>query len=795
MKFSLNWLQEYLGLSLNADEIVHQLTMAGLEVDKTNTILDHVSDIYVGSVKQVKPHPSADKLKVCMVDVGRKDLLQIVCGASNVRVGMHAPVAVVGARIGKIEIKEQTLRQVASSGMLCSAGELGLSEEGDGLLELEQEIPAGTDFVDYLWLNDTVIELDLTPNRADCFSIIGIAREVSVFTDIELEEIRACTIPVSDREPQAVALNVVESKACPRYLSRMVTGLNTKAKTPIDIKERLHRSGVRPIHPVVDVMNYVMMELGQPMHAFDMKKVSGAMTVRFAHADEKITLLENDKQIALNQDTLVISDQKQALAIAGVMGGKDSAVSEQTDSIIIECAFFAPTVIIGKARSYGLHTESSKRFERGVDFCLQRRAMEYACELLSRICGGMFNEITEVLAEEHLPQTKVVELQWEEMNKRLGLTIDRKWITKTLKQLQIETKSCKGGWLCTIPAHRFDLAIAEDLIEEIGRVYGYDRIPSHLPSMRYLSESKVVEKRQLIKQWCDRLVFAGYLEVITYSFSDPDLLTAIKPGESILVNNPVSPALSAMRTSLWVGLLKTLLYNLNHQQTRLRIFEVGNQFANQNQGLEQSLMLAGLVYGEVYPEQWGLQNKVVDFYDLKCNIEHLLLAQFDQVTYLPDSENPALHPNKAARIVVEGHELGYLGALNPELEQIFDLPEGVLLFELDLDKLPVQKKSFQYQPLSRYPSVRRDLSLIMPRSMPVADLLVCIDKDKPKHLQNVFIFDIYMGKQVQSNEKSVALGFIFQDFLGTISEEMIEKHMSAMSSNLSQKLDITIRRK
>ena len=790
MKFPISWLQEWSRSELNPETLLDHLTMAGLEVDKVQR-MPKISDVYVGNIVRIKPHPSADRLHICMVDIGAKRLLQIVCGAPNAYEGMHAPVAVSGAQFNDLTITERTIRGVISAGMLCSADELGLVYQSDGLLDIGDNIPVGTDFIKYLWLYDTLIEIDLTPNRADCFSIKGIAREVAVLTGRTLEKSGQNTVPVSLSRDFPVTVTATD--ACPRYLTRVVTGLNTDAVTPLWMKERLCRCGVRPVYPVVDVMNYVMLELGQPMHAFDLSRIHGSLTVRFADVGEKITLLDSEKEVQLSDDTLIIATEEEPIAIAGIIGGQNSAVTKDTKDILIECAFFSPQAIAGKARSYNLHTEASRRFERGVDFCLQKDAMEYACELLMKICGGQFGELTEVVTEQYLPKMETIKLYAAEITKRLGVSIDGYWIQKVLGHLSIKSKPCKGGWLCTVPTHRFDLSIEADLIEEVGRIYGYDQIPANPPQFCYTRLSNTFKRHQLLDCWRNKLTAAAYSEVLTYSFSDPELLQAVEDSEILLLNNPISPVSAGMRTSLWPGLLKTLVYNLNHQQDQLRIFEIGDQYRIHDGELQQSLILAGLAYGSVCPEQWGQEQRITDFYDIKSDLQQLLAHWEERIHYQPEYKVTALHPGKAARIMLDDTMIGYLGILNPELETLFEVPTGVCLFQIALGKIPAYDK-FNYQPLSRYPAVRRDISILTAENLNTADLRACILANKPNVLQNVFLFDMYRGKNIEKGRKSVAFRLIFQDFSSTLYEQDIEKYMADIIAKLNQQFDIQIRR-
>ena len=715
MKVCLSWLEEWLGSSLDPRMLADQLTMAGLEVDKLDTVAAAVTDVVVARVRRIESHPNADRLKICFVDDGSDKLLQVVCGAANVREGMYAPLARIGAQLGEIEIERAELRGVTSHGMLCSAQELGLDEDASGLMELDGEVAVGTNVAEYLHLNDMVLDLDLTPNRADCFSIAGVAREVAAMQGEYLKPPRQHT--VSGVHSRIFPLQVREPAACPCYLARIVHNIKDTARTPLWMKERLRRSGIRALHPVVDVMNYVMMELGQPMHAFDLDRLQGHVEVRYAQDGELIELLDGSTT-ELQAETLLVADERAPIALAGIIGGAASAVRQGTRNVLIECAFFTPEALLGKARKYALHTEASLRFERGVDPQLQLRAMERACELLAQIVGGEFGPVNQA-AEPVRPRQRIP-LRYTALVKRLGVEIDHREVSKMLTCLGCRVKSCKGGWYCTPPSYRFDLDIEEDLIEEVGRLYGYDKIvaPPAVMTMRARQSSAVCHERDDLL--CRRLVERGYLEVVTYSFVDPDWLAMVSDEAGLTLSNAVSPAMSVMRTSLWPGLLKTLRHNLNRQQERIRIFELGRCFSADN----EYKVLAGLAYGDAYPEQWGLPRRASDFYDVKGDLESLLQMQLPVLWYERSSQR-GLHPGCAAELLLDGEHLGYIGALDPAVTRRLDIRGDVFVFELKPDALPPDT-AVRTQETSRYPWVRRDISVTVPADVNVAQIRACI---------------------------------------------------------------------
>lgn len=789
MQISEAWLRELVNPSITTEELVEQLTMAGLEIDSVEPVAAEFSGVVVGEVIAMEQHSNADKLKVCQVAVGAAEPLQIVCGASNVRVGLKIPAALVGAVLpGDFKIKKSKLRGELSLGMLCSEKELGLAVDADGLMELFADAPVGTDIREYLALDDKILELDLTPNRADCLSVEGVAREVAVLNKMDWTPVESTSVEVS--HDSVIEVKVDATEACPRYLGRLIKDVNPKAETPLWMQERLRRSGLRSLGPLVDVTNYVLLELGQPLHAFDAEKLSGAITVRVGKKDEELALL-NDQTIKLDGTALVIADDKQALALAGVMGGENTSVTDQTKDIFLECAFFTPITIAGKARQFGLHTDSSHRFERGVDFTLQQRAIERATQLIVEITGGSVGPISEVTTSEALPQRKAVNLRQQRIEKVLGISMASAEVAEIFTGLGMQVEAQSDGWNITPPGCRFDIAIEADLLEEVGRIYGYNNLPNSSLLMR--SELGKSEESVLpISRVEDLLVDKGYQEAITYSFVDEEIQKTVAPDdEFIRIKNPISSELSVMRTTLWCGLLNAALYNTNRQQNRVRLFETGLRFISKNNETIQQRMLSGLVLGTAFAEQWSNKSRKVDFYDLKGDLAAIFHLSGRDVQYAA-TEHPALHPGQAADILdEEGAVLGVMGMLHPTLEKQLGFETPVFLFELD-QTLLFKKQLPKFKSLSKFPSVRRDMALIVEEKVTVAEIIACIEQCKEKVIKDILIFDIYRGEGVDNGYKSVALSLILQDFTQTLTDSEIDaifsKVLDILKNNINAKL-------
>ncbi len=790
MKISEAWLRESVNPDVNTVELVDQLTMAGLEVEGVDSAAGDFESIVVGEVLEVKPHPNADRLNVCKVRIGAGDPLQIVCGASNVYEGMRAPTALVGATLpGDFRIKKSKLRGEESFGMLCSQMELGLAEEAEGLMELPGDAPVGNDIRNYLKLDDSIIEIDLTPNRADCLSVEGVAREVAVLNRLDWEVPSLMEGAIAHR--QILSIRVEAPEACPRYMGRLIKGVDSAAQTPIWMKERLRRSGLRSLGPLVDVTNYVLLELGQPLHAFDYSKINGEIIVRYAYEQEKLLLL-NDQEITLTGDMLVIADNSGPLALAGIMGGTGSAVSSDTQDIFLECAFFSPTVIMGKSRHYGLHTDSSHRFERGVDPDLQRRAIERATELVVSITGGQVGPIIEVMQTSFLPQRQPILLRSKRVEKILGVAFSDAEIEDILKRMGMSVEQQGGCWSVTPPSFRFDIAIEADLVEELGRIYGYDKLPrSNL--LMHVELGKDTENKLSLDRLKDVLVDRDFQEAITFSFGEENLLVKLEPEHKpIPIENPISSGLSMMRTNLWAGLLLAAQWNMNHQQERIRFFENGLIFLKFGDEIQQKQRIAGLITGTADPEQWAGRSRLVDFYDIKSDVESLLDLTNKEYSFSP-AKHPALHPGQTAEVLSSVRErIGWLGMLHPVLQKELEFENPIFLFELDCDGildrcLPV------FKACSKFPWVRRDLAVIVDEGVSARDLVDTIYEIKNNILSDIRVFDVYRGEGVESGKKSVALGLILQDYESTLTEQKIDAIVSKVLNRLTDKLGAKLR--
>ena len=791
MKFSEQWLREWVNPALSSDALCHQLTMAGLEVDAVEPVAASFSGVLVGEVISVEPHPDADKLRVTQVNVGQEALLDIVCGAANVRTGMKVPTAIVGAALlGDFKIKKAKLRGVPSFGMLCSSSELGLSESASGLMELPADAPVGEDLRRYLQLDDVSIELGLTPNRSDCLGVAGIAREVGANNRIPVQG--PAMAPVAPSIADTLTVKLSAPSACPRYLGRVVRGIDTSAQTPLWMQERLRRSGLRSLGPVVDVTNYVLLELGQPMHAFDLARIQGGIQVRYAQAGETLTLL-NEQKVDLDAQTLVIADETKPLAMAGIMGGADSAVGDGSSELFLECAFFSPAVMAGCARRYGLHSDSSHRFERGVDPELARQAMERATALLLTIVGGQAGPVIEACDASHLPQRPTIGLRRERIGRVLGHDIDDEQVTTILESLGMTTTRDALGWQVIPPSFRFDITIEVDLIEELARIVGYSQLPSRRPqgAMHMQARSEGRLRRQQLSQL---LVDRGYQEVISYSFVDPKMQAIFDPElEPIALANPISADLSVMRSSLWAGLMPIVQHNLNRQQSRIRLFEHGLAFRREGDTIRQQPHLAGVVCGLREPEQWGMPEQRVDFYDVKADIEALLgLSRRSNEVRFVAASHPALHPGQSARIFLGEQAIGWLGAIHPELEPKLDLHGQTLIFELEIDAV-LSRNISKFAEISRFPAIRRDLAFVVDVATEAGKIFDCIRAVSPETLRELKLFDVYQGEHIDSGSKSLALGLTLQAQSRTLTDDEVDAVIFTIVNTLKDELGATIR--
>ena len=791
MKISENWLRTWVNPAIDSETLSDQLTMLGLEVDDLTPAAKPFTGVVVGEVLTVEQHPDADRLRVTTVNIGTGEPLQIVCGAPNVRVGMKAPVATIGAALpGDFKIKKGKLRGIESQGMLCGASEIDLEDKIDGLLELPVDATVGTDIREYLNLDDHVIDISITPNRGDCFSIRGIAREIGVINQL------AVTAP----EISEVAATIVDQKqvlvntdGCPRYLGRVIKNVNTKASTPAGMEQALSRSGIRPHSILVDITNYVLIELGQPLHAFDGGKVEGAVHVRQATATEKLTLL-NEQEIELTENVMVIADDAKALAIAGIMGGLASSVTDETTEIFLESAFFAPLAIVGRARRYGLHTDASQRYERGVDFELPMIAMNRASQLIAELAGGEFGPITIAENAALLPKRESIELNQAQVNQLLGYKVDSAFITDALQRLGCEvTVKAEGEWTVIPPSHRYDMAIYQDLIEEVARIHGYDNIQISLPviDVKLAKHQDQFELPQLRQT----LVTLGYQEAISFSFADLKLEKQLNPNVNPLaLANPISSDLAVMRSTLLSSLIPCVQYNINRQQSRVRFFELGLRFDYQNaeniNGLKQIPTLAMVAVGSKQAESWHGKVQSMDFFDFKGEVEEILAAGRVNVEYVR-SEREWLHPGQSAEILVDGQSIGYLGRLHPSLENALDLSTT---WVAELDQLAVlQTYVSNFTELSRFPSVRRDIALVISDKINVSEIQQLIGKTGGELLDSSWLFDVYTGQGVEEGKRSLAFALLWQHPSRTLEDAEIKSGMDNIIQVLESTYQATLR--
>jgi phenylalanyl-tRNA synthetase beta chain len=768
MQFNVQWLKEWVAIDLDAAELADKLTAGACE-----------------------PHPNADKLQLCRVNDGSDEQLQIVCGAPNARAGIKVPLARIGARIGPdFKIKRAKLRGVESFGMLCSARELGLSEDHSGLMELPQAAPLGSPLRDYLSLDDARIEVDLTPNRADCLSIRGIARDVSAICEAEFMEREIQAVVAGNHDSLPIRLD--SPADCPRYAGRIIRGIDQTATTPLWMAESLRRCGLRSISPVVDVTNFVLLELGQPMHAFDLGKLQDEIIVRRGRSGEKLVLLD-ESEVDLDESVLTICDGAGPVAIAGVMGGLDSGVTGDTRDILFESAYFNPATIMGKARAFGMHTDASHRFERGVDPQGQVRAIERATELLIEIAGGVPGPVLIAEDPEHLPRNQEVVLRLSRLNAMVGCEFKEDAVEAILQRLGMEISPCEGGWAVTAPSSRFDIAIEEDLIEEVARIYGYDRIPETPPSGTLAPgfvSGHLLSENELRASMCA----AGFQEAINYSFVDLGWLQAVHQDKQVLpLANPLSADMDVLRTTLLPGLLTALARNTRRQHGRVRLFETGVAFL-QNETMHESNRLAAVATGDQVPEQWGEPARPIDFFDMKGEVERLLsMRGIDaQAAVFERGNLPWMHPGASAVIKLNDQELGWCGEVHPAVLKAFDIKKSVQAFELDLDLL-LQKEVPIAKTISRFPSIRRDLAVLLPEDVNYQAVSNCISASAGTFLDKMSVFDVYQGKNLKKGYKSLAISLIFMNVSSTLKDEDVDPLIETVVSDLDNHLGSQLR--
>jgi len=787
MKFSENWLRSFVNPLLSSDELAHVLTMAGIEVESVEPVSAAFDKVVVAEVVSVEKHPAADRLKVCNVrtEKSAENLLQIVCGASNVSTGVKVPCALTGANLPGFTIKKTKLRGIDSAGMLCSAKELGISEAADGLLLLPADAPVGTDFRGYYGLEDRIFTLKLTPNRADCLGVIGVAREVAAITAAEL--FLPETNSVSSQTEDMLAVQVIASDACPLYCGRIMHGINLDVLTPLWLTQRLERSGIRSINPVVDITNYVLLETGQPMHAFNLDKIAGTIQVRYALSHESIQLL-NGSKVDLNPEMLLIADEHRPLALAGIMGGMDSGVTPGTTDIFLESAFFSPNAISGKSFQLGFSSDSAYRFERGVDFAATRDALERATYLIQTVCGGQAGPVTEV--KHKLPQRSVVDVRISRIKRILGIDVNKQQVSDYFKRLGFEFSVKVDTFNVRSPSYRFDLAIEEDFIEELARIYGYDHIPTLFPRaiMAMLPASETERSPMEIKQL---LVARDYQEVINYAFVDADWeLNFVNNRTPITLKNPIASQMSVMRSTLIGGLISNLQFNLNRKQTRVRLFEMGCCFVrNDESDCKQVERVAGLNYGDVVPEQWGVSARSVDFYDIKADVEVLCDGR---TIHFEKFLHPALHPGKSAQICIEDKSIGWLGELHPRWQKKYGLQKNTILFEISLEAI-IPKSLSVAKEIPKFPPVRRDIAIIVDNDISVHSLLVCLFAEKSAIVLDISLFDIYRGKGMEKTKKSLAFRVLLQDTEKTLTDEEADSAVQNLIEVLKNKFGATLR--
>jgi phenylalanyl-tRNA synthetase beta chain len=792
MLISEKWLRQWSSPKLDTEELSEILTMAGLEVAGISDAAPRLgSKLVVGEVIECERHPHSSKLQICRVNVGRKRPLKVICGAPNVSIGVKTAVALIGARLPNgIKIEKTRIRDMVSSGMLCSSAELGLDDDSAGIMELDKSAVAGVALTDYLELDDRVIELDLTPNRGDCLSIAGVAREVSALTGAGLKTPKFKT--VKEESKQRIPIRLEARKDCPLYIGRIIEDIDPGAKTPDWIKERLRRSGLRPISPVVDVTNYVMLELGQPMHAFDLDNLQGGIVVRHATKGEKLRLLDGS-EIDLTEGSLLICDQERPIALAGIMGGEGSGISETTTTLLLESAWFRPGAIAGRARYYGMQTDASHRFERGVDPALQARAIHRATSLMLSIVGGRPGPLLEGQDKRYLPKRDRITLRYNRVEQVIGIKIPEKKVDLLLRRLEMHVRRLRRGWDVIPPSWRFDISGEHDLVEEVARLYGYNEVPDASPRAKMVAKM-APEKRvneRLIRQ---TIINLGYHEAITYSFVDDKLQKLLQPeAEVVKLANPIASGMSVMRVSLWSGLLQAMMTNYNRQHRRIRLFEIGHTFTKVRNKYKEVRHFSALITGDLTPEQWGSTPKGVDFFDLKGDVEHLLglTGRVDQFSFLP-AKDPALHPGQCAEVYRGKEKVGILGQLHPDLQKSIGVDQPVFLFELKLD--PLQRGVLpKYHTVSRFPATRRDLALVVNEEVSASRVVEEIRRVAGQTLSQLQLFDVYRGEGIEKYEKSIAVGLTLRSGSRTLDDSEVDAIVASVVKRLASEFGAKLR--
>ena len=790
MKFSENWLRELVDIPAGRDELVERLTMSGLEVEGVEVLGAALDGVLVGEIIAAEKHPDADKLRVCRVDIGRGEPLQIVCGAPNARVGLKAPLATVGTRVGEITIKAAKLRGVASNGMLCSGRELGFDTDADGLFELAADAVVGRPLAEALGLPDAAIELGLTPNRPDCLGMHGLAREVAAEFGSRPKIPRISEVAAALADTLAVELAAPVD--CPRYCGRLIRGLDARAATPQWLKDRLRRAGIRPISVLVDIANYVMIETGQPMHAFDAQSLAGPLVVRRASRGEALKLLD-ERTVALDEEFLVIADGRKAVALAGIMGGHETRVTDATVDVFLEAAHFAPACISGRARRLGLHTDASHRFERGVDAELPRQAIERATALLLGIAGGKAGPLTEALAAEHLPKRVEVTLRRERLRRILGHEVADAEVARILDSLGMQVAESAQGWMATPPSARFDIAIEEDLIEEVARIHGYSRIPVQAPRGE-ITPAALPENRVAAHRIREQLASRGYSEAICYAFVEAELLRTWGLHDApIALANPLSAEMAVMRTSLLPGLVAALDGNRKRQQPRVRLFEVGRSYHAGEAAPIEVERVAAVALGDASAEQWAEPRRKLDFFDIKGDLVSMLAltgADAGEFRFLPGGPG-WLHPGRAATVWRGDRAVGWVGQLDPRLQRALDLDDDVYVFELELDGAS-RRSVPSAEPVSRFPSLRRDIAVVLSDDIPYADIAAAIRAAVGERLVDLMLFDRYAGPNLGNGVRSLAMGLILQDRSRTLTDQdadqCVDLAVSALATGYNAKL-------